>query len=200
MEVDNERSYDLISGQWQQFRNSTAINKCIKDFTKFLPPNGKILDIGCGTGYPVAQYLTESDFFVTGIDVSRQMIDRANGLKLKNAEFIKRDILDFSSDTLFDGVIAFDSLWHIAKDRQAEAYKKIASLMKSGAYFLFTHGNRNGETVGEMFNQKFYYGALSISELTSLFDGLGLKIVSFKEHYKEKTTGERDLLAVVRKL
>ena len=72
--------------------------------------------------------------------------------------------------------------------------------MKRGAHFLFTGGNRNGETVGEMFNRKFYYGALSVSELTELFNELGFKIIALTEHYKEKTTGERDLLAVAEKL
>lgn len=51
-----------------------------------------------------------------------------------------------------------------------------------------------------MFNRKFYYGALSVSELIELFNELGFKIIALTEHYKEETTGERDLLAVAEKL
>lgn len=198
--IDNAVSYDLICEEWQRYRNATTINKCIVDFVDRLAPDGNVLDIGCGTGRPVAQYLSDRNFFVTGIDISREMINKARALRLKNAVFMHQDIADFSTATLFDGVIAFDSIWHVAKHKQPDVYRKIASLMKEDAYLLFTHGNRDGETVGTMFGQKFYYGAMSVDELTALFSEIGLKIVSLTEHYKEQTTGERDLLAIAQKV
>lgn len=197
--IDIEQSYDLISDGWQKFRNSTKINKCIVDFLELIIPKGKILDVGCGTGYPIAQYMSGRGFYVTGIDISRKMIDKANKLQLKNATFIKKDISDYSTDILYDGVIAFDSIWHIAKDKQIDVYKRIASLMNYGAYFLFTHGNRNNETVGTMFSRKFYYGALNTDELKVILSKAGLKIVSLTENYKEESTGERDLLVIAQK-
>lgn len=197
---DNEKAYDAISDMWHNFRSTTAINQCIVDFAKLLAPCGNILDIGCGTGYPIAEYFSSHKFCVTGIDISSKMIEYANGLHLKSAKFLRRDILDFSTDTRFDGVVAFDSLWHIDKEKQAEAYRKIASLMKSRAYLIFTHGNRSDETVGTMFEQKFYYGALNTAEILSVFKEVGLKALSCIENYKEKTTGERDLLVVAQKI
>ena len=197
--IDNAKSYDLISDNWQKFRNSTAINKCVVDFAKLIAPNGHVLEIGCGTGYPVAHYLSLHNFTVTGIDVSREMIAKAKALKLPNAVFLNREVLDFSSDIRYDAVIAFDSLWHIAKSEQAEVYRKISCLMKDGAYFLFTHGKRNDERVGTMFNQPFYYGALDIYELNTIFSETGLKIISLTEDYKEQTMGERDLLVIAQK-
>lgn len=197
--IDIEQAYDLICDDWQKFRNSTKINKCIVDFCDLITPNGKILDVGCGTGYPIAQYLVERNFFVTGIDVSQKMIDKANKSQLPKAIFIKQDILDFSTDLQYDGVIAFDSIWHIAKEKQCDIYRKIASLMNYGAYFLFTHGNRNDETIGTMFNRQFYYSALAIEELKVIFSEVGLKIVDLIENYKEVSTGERDLLVIAQK-
>lgn len=198
--IDNGAAYDLISDEWQKTRNSTDINRCIADFVELLVPNGNVLDVGCGTGYPIAKYLVSRGFFVTGIDISQKMIDKASKLQLKNALFLKKDILHYSTDRLYDGVIAFDSIWHIEKNKQPDVYSKIASLMKRGAYFIFTHGNRNSETVGTMFGQNFYYGALNVNEVLTLFSKVGLKTVSLTEHYKEKTTGERDLLVVARKI
>lgn len=197
--TDVEKSYDLISDDWQKFRSSTGINKCIVDFVDFIPRNGKVLDIGCGTGYPIAQYLVEHGFCVTGLDISQKMIDKANKSNLKNATFIKKDILEFSSDFLFDGVIAFDSIWHIAKEKQPDVYRKISSLMNYGAHLIFTHGNHDSETIGTMFNQKFYYSALNIDELKTVFSEAGLKVISLTENYKEPSTGERDLLVIARK-
>lgn len=197
--IDNGKSYDLISGEWQKFRNAAAINKCIVDFAELLPPNGRVLDIGCGTGYPIAQYLSLKNFSVTGIDISRNMIKAAKSLRLPNARFLQADISDFSTDEKYDGVIAFDSIWHISRDEQPACYRKISALMKRGAYFIFTHGNTDGELVDTMFNQKFYYGSLSLNELKAILSETGLKIISSVEHYKEETTGERDLLVITKK-
>ena len=51
-----------------------------------------------------------------------------------------------------------------------------------------------------MFGEEFYYGALDIAELKSIFSEAGMEIISLTEHYKEQTTGERDLLVVAKKL
>ncbi len=197
--INNEASYDKISDDWQKFRNKTEVNKCIVEFTQLIKPGGRILDIGCGTGRPIAEFLSLSGFCVTGIDISNEMIKKARAANLENASFLKQDIMDYSTDIKYDGIIAFDSLWHIAKNRQPHIYGKISSLMNNNAYFLFTHGNRNNETEGTMFGQPFYYGALSACEVHTLLKRAGLKIISAIENYKEKTTGERDLLVVAKK-
>lgn len=49
-----------------------SINQCIVDFANNLSPNSRVLDIGCGTGYPIALYLSKQGFQVTGIDISRR--------------------------------------------------------------------------------------------------------------------------------
>lgn len=67
------------------------------------------------------------------------------------------------------------------------------------AYFLFTHGNRDNETIGAMFSRLFYYSALNIDELKAIFSEVGLKIISLTENYKEASTGERDLLVIAQK-
>lgn len=73
MKIDNEKLYDLISGFWRNFRNSTEINKCIVDFLGFVAPNRKILDVGFGTGLPIAKYAVKRSFAVTGIDISQKV-------------------------------------------------------------------------------------------------------------------------------
>lgn len=196
----NIGSYDKICDDWHNFRSRTAINKCIVDFAKRLKSNGHILDVGCGTGFPIAKFLSDSGFYVTGIDVSEKMIDKAKSLNLINAEFIKIDVLDFCADKKFDGVIAFDSLWHIELSRQPEIYKKIADMTNDGGYFLFTHGRYTGEITGHMFGEKFYYSALDAEKVNALLAKAGFETIYFIENYKEKSTGDRDLLIVAQKI
>lgn len=194
-----KRAYDDIADEWHKFRKDCAINKCIKDFEKLLPLHSEILDVGCGTGYPIAAYLVNHGHRVTGIDVSTEMLKKARALKLVNARFINVDFTDYVADTSFDAVIAFDSLWHIARSAQEEIYLKLASLIKSGGYLLFTHGNREGEITGEMYGETFYYGALDAARVRELLAENGFEILTFTENYSEPSTGTRDLLVVAKK-
>lgn len=194
-----KRAYDAIADEWHKFRKDCAINKCIADFEKLLPPHSEILDVGCGTGYPVAAYLAEKGHRVTGIDVSAQMTKKARALNLPCARFINVDFTEYTADVSFDAAIAFDSLWHIAYSRQESIYPKLASLIKSGGYLLFTHGNREGEITGEMYGETFYYGALDSSRVRELLAENGFEILTFMGNYSEPSTGTRDLLVTARK-
>ena len=125
--------------------------------------------------------------------------EKARALKLVNARFINVDFTDYVADTSFDAVIAFDSLWHIARSAQEEIYLKLASLIKSGGYLLFTHGSRKGEITGEMYGETFYYSALDAARARELLAENGFEILTFMGNYSEPTTGTRDLLVTARK-
>ena len=86
-----KRAYDNIADKWAEFRAGCTINKCIAEFVKLLPLHSEILDVGCGTGYPIAVFLEKKGFFVTGIDISDKMLEKARELHLPNAIFIKSD-------------------------------------------------------------------------------------------------------------
>lgn len=138
-------------------------------------------------------------FSVTGIDVSARMLEKARKLNLKNARFLLADAAEYFSDEQFGGVIAFDSLWHLSRNKQLEAYFRIGAMLKRGGYFLFTHGKREGETSGEMFGEKFFYCAHDMSAVTDVLRRNGMEIVALTEDYREETTGHRELLVVARK-
>lgn len=188
-------SYNAISDQWDELRSQTPVNPCIVDFAKRLPPNCRVLDVGCGTGYPISAYLAEQGFHVTGIDISENMIEKAKRLHLPHAKFYVHDVLNFHPSEPYDAVIAFDSIWHIPHDQQANIYKVVSSLLNRGGYFLFTHGACDGETTGTMFGQSFYYSSLDTQTVQRLLAQQGFSILSFIENYQEKN-GARDLLVV----
>lgn len=196
----NRNSYNRICEQWHDFRRKTIINQCAADFIKYLKPNSNILDIGCGTGYPIAAYLSEQGFKVTGIDISERMIEKAKELKLINATFFIKDILEFETAEKYDGVIAFDSLWYISHDKQAEIYRIVSSLMNVGGYFLFTHGKNNGTIMGKMFGEEFCYSALDAEDVFKILAKNGFGVISAVEDYEEETTGDRELLVIAQKI
>ena len=195
----NRDSYNKICDKWSEYRAKSCINTCIVDFAKHLRHRAKVLDIGCGSGYPIATYLSDQGFVVTGIDISEKMIEKARALNLKNADFLMEDILTFTPTEKYDAIIAFDSIWHVPQEHQKDIYKIVGDLINGGGYFLFTHGKAVGSVSGQMFGEEFHYSALDAGRVRELLNENGFKIILWEEDYKEETTGDRELLVVARK-
>jgi SAM-dependent methyltransferase len=50
---------------------------CLEESIALLAPGSRVLDLGCGTGIPVSQMLSEAGMSVVGIDVSPKMTELA---------------------------------------------------------------------------------------------------------------------------
>lgn len=194
----NKQSYNKIIKEWAAARNDSAINKPIVDFLERIKSNGIILDIGCGTGFPIAKYFSENNYSVTGIDVAENMIEVAKSGEIKNSEFILCDFFDFESDMEFDGILAWDSLFHFPKERQEEIYPKIYDLLVPGGYFLFTHGKKEDEHTDKMFEELFYYSCLSRINVLHLLENLGFELIYEIENFVEENV-QRDWVVLVQK-
>ncbi|WP_026729852.1 class I SAM-dependent DNA methyltransferase [Flavobacterium denitrificans] len=194
----NRDSYNKIVAQWIKIRNNSVLNKPILDFLEKLKPNGNILDIGCGTGFPIAKHFSDQHHSVIGIDISEKMIEAAKSESIKNAAFFLSDFIDFKTKEKFNGIIAWDSLFHFPKERQKEIYPKIYDLLLSGGYFLFTHGKQEDEHTDKMYDEPFYYSCLSRNDVLDLMKNLGFELIYEIENFVEENT-ERDWVVLVRK-
>ena len=52
--MNPDAPYDKIAESWSACRDRSPINPCIADFAARLPEGAHVLDVGCGTGSPVA--------------------------------------------------------------------------------------------------------------------------------------------------
>jgi ubiquinone/menaquinone biosynthesis C-methylase UbiE len=108
--------------------------------------SGMILDIGCGTGEQ-SLFLAKRGYQVVGVDISREMLLRANESaregKLKdNLSFVNAsaEALPFR-DKSFDGLISIFGVFnHIPKADYA--FQETYRVLKSGAGAIFTVVNR----------------------------------------------------------
>ena len=73
-----------------------------------------MLDVGCGTGVPIARALAER-YRVTGVDVSREMV-RVARRNVPEGEFVCSDVMsvDFEPGG-FDVVVALYSIFHLPR-------------------------------------------------------------------------------------
>jgi len=107
-----------------------------------LPESGKVLDVGCGTGQ-LANHLAKRGYNLTGIDVSREMLNLAKQ-KLGPGFFATFETgfaqrLSFA-DNSFDLVVASKLFQHISKWRDAIA--EIVRVSRPATYFV--HINESG--------------------------------------------------------
>ena len=68
--------YDRTARAWDAVRGGelTLERTWLDRFAALLPPGGAVLDLGCGTGDPVARALLASGFRVTGVDAAPAMV------------------------------------------------------------------------------------------------------------------------------
>jgi ubiquinone/menaquinone biosynthesis C-methylase UbiE len=138
------RGYDALSERYDQaYGAETKYRPWLDRLLKDLPTKGggTVLDVGCGSGVPVARTLTEAGHQVLGVDISEVQIQRARE-RVPDAEYVHADItaLDFSAGS-FDAVVCLYSLIHIPVAEQPELLRRIAAWLRPGGRLLATTGH-----------------------------------------------------------
>ena len=137
------RGYDAVSLRYDQvYGAETTYQRLLGDLRRRTPAGGTVLDLGCGSGVPVARTLTDAGHQVTGIDISGVQICRAREL-VPQAEFIHVDATAATFDLAsFDAVVSFYALIHVPLAEQPSLLRKIAEWLRPGGWFVATTGHR----------------------------------------------------------
>ncbi|HTS30589.1 MAG TPA: class I SAM-dependent methyltransferase [Bryobacteraceae bacterium] len=120
---------------WNEEFHSLAFPILERIWLDRVSPEGRILDVCCGTGY-LAGLLAARGYRVTGIDASPAMVKHARE-NVPAAEFHVSDATRFRLPEDFDAAVStFDSLNHIlAPEQLQEAFRRTAAALKPGAPF-----------------------------------------------------------------
>lgn len=110
-------------------------------YTTSLLPDGKILDLGCGTGLELEYYFPRHpEASVLGIDLAPGML---NALKKKfperKLELICGSYFDVPFEKeAFDGAVSVESLHHFTQGEKIPLYRKLCDALKPGGWFVLT--------------------------------------------------------------
>ena len=146
---------DYYNKNAQEFFNQTVkadMSELYDIFLKNLPYNqGKILDLGCGSGRD-SKYFLNSGFKVVAMDISEELGKRAS--EYIGQKVIIQDMRELNYQDEFIGIWACASLLHLDEDEIIETLRKIfKSLKRDGiVYISFKYGDKNYEKDGRKFS------------------------------------------------
>ncbi len=171
--------YDRIADQWVEYRPPLRPEE-LALFDRLLagvPLGAAVLDLGCGTGRPIAELLDGRGLQVTGIDHSAAMLAKARqsvpGVTWRQAE------LDAPLSGPFAAAVCWDAVFHLARARHAAVFREVWRGLSPGGRFLFTTGgSAQPPFTDTMFGHEFFYDAPSPDETLALVWGAGFRLLA----------------------
>ena len=129
------KAYDKIAKLYGNYKYDKLLQYQLNKFISLLQGK-KILDAGCGTGRDVEYFLDEG-FDITGIDISRGMIDEAKR-RVPEGAF---KVMDFTKTRFnkecFHGIWCMAALADIPRENSEKVFKEFTRILdKSGILYL----------------------------------------------------------------
>ena len=169
--------YKKHARAWTTLRGQFLYEKAWLDhFLSLIPEPSQILDLGCGSGKPIAAYLIEQGHSVVGVDSSDVMIEMAQQ-NFSEQTWIQADMRTLMLDQTFQAILAWDSLFHLNHDDQRQMFEQFSQFAEQGTMLMFTSGPDQGESIGEMFGEALYHASLSQQEYRTLLKKHGFEVV-----------------------
>jgi SAM-dependent methyltransferase len=183
-------SYDYIADKWHaNFRGQNYVDRVLGYVDRILeglPAGSRVLDLGCGTGNPIARHIVTAGFQLVGVDQSKKMLEIARR-EVPQGKFIHADMLDAKFDEEFAAVVAWDSAFHVARKHHGALYCKLAGSLVRGGRLLLSVGGSTSEVstspdsidegfTSEMFGQTFFYSAFEPEVARKLLEEAGFEI------------------------
>jgi ubiquinone/menaquinone biosynthesis C-methylase UbiE len=190
-------SYDQIAEQWHaNFRGQAYVDRVLAYVDRVLeglPQGANVLDLGCGTGDPIAKYIVAKGYHVVGVDQSEQMLAIARQV-VPEAELIQSDMISLQLTDKFAAAIAWDSIFHVDRSQHASVFQKLAAALEPGARLLLSAGGSAAECItSEMFGQTFSYSGHEPEVTRKLLEAAGFEI----EIWEVDDPASRGHLAVI---
>lgn len=177
--------YKKHAHAWTALRGQFLYEKAWLDhFLSLLPEHSIILDLGCGSAKPIAANLIAQGHSVVGVDSSDVMIEMAQQ-NFPKQTWIHADMRQIDLGQKFQGILAWDSFFHLTPDDQRAMFSIFQKHAKLGAALMFTSGASHGEAIGDLFGDALYHASLAPEEYKQLLNDHGFQVIKMVADDKE---------------
>jgi SAM-dependent methyltransferase len=171
--------YERHAHHWDTNRTRNLFEKpWLERFRALLPTGGAVLDIGCGSGEPIARHFIEAEYELTGVDSSHAMISLCKA-RFPDKTWVVADMRALSLESRFNGILAWDSFFHLTPGDQRGMFKIFRQHARPKAALMFTSGPRAGVAMGTYEGEPLYHASLDPQEYRALLDEHGFESVSY---------------------
>ena len=165
----NKDAYNEIADTWAVERQWHIEKPSIDEALTYINPGSCVLDIGCGSGKPIAEYLVSKGHNVYGLDISSRLLEYARNI-INSDHLFLGDVRNIKIDMTFDAIFCWWTMFHIHADEHEYVLKKICSLLNNKGILSVTFGDANYQPSeanvlkidnkiirGEQFGHMFYH-------------------------------------------
>jgi len=171
--------YERHAMAWDEDRSRGAWNDkpWLDRFIAMLAKGASVLDLGCGSGNPVARHMAAQGLRITGVDSSPKFISLCRS-RLPAHTWIVGDMRTLSLKQWFQGILAWDSLFHLTPADQRRMFDVFREHAAPCTALMFNAGPSHGEAIGSYRGDPLYHASLDPAEYATLLEGIGFKIVA----------------------
>lgn len=148
----------------------------IQRFVGAAVPGAGVLDLGCGSGEPVAADLIAAGCAVTGVDASPSLIALCRE-RFPDQTWIVADMRDLDLGRRLGGAVAWHSLFHLPPEDQIALFPVLARHLTAGAPLMFTSGATHGVTIGQWRGEPLYHASLDTAAYATLLAEHGFSVL-----------------------
>ena len=175
----NRESYNLIAPQWAAARATFfgREREYLDTLLSAAPLGTTILDLGCGTGRPMAEHIVAQGRRVLGVDQAQALLEIARD-HLPTERWVLSTMQAFEPDEPCHGALLWDSLFHVPRHEHEPILRKVVDALPSGARLMLTvGGSAHPAFTDTMFGQTFSYDSNTPEESEQILARLDCRIV-----------------------
>jgi cyclopropane fatty-acyl-phospholipid synthase-like methyltransferase len=168
--------YDKVGSTYDSMRSNVGVKDILHD-VKALGDSIKVLDLGCGTGHPIAKSISPIVNKYCGIDNSQPMLDAY----LKNVQNADCKLLEMSNINQIPGkwdlIFSWGAICHLPIELQKKTMIAAANLLKPEGRFLFTSGQETDECTGKVGKYTVYHYSMGRSAYTGFLKEQNMELI-----------------------
>lgn len=148
-------------------------------FENFVQIGDSVLDLGCGSGRPLAAYFICAGYSLTGVDISPPLIAHCRAA-YPHSGWLCADMRGLELGRCLNGILAWDSFFHLPPDDQRAMFAVFKRHAAAGAVLMFTSGPAFGEVYGEYCGELLYHASLDEAEYAALLEAYGFEVLAYR--------------------
>lgn len=182
--------FNQLAPQWDErmIRNEEVIRN-ILDNAK-VTDGVRVLDVACGTGVLIPDYLLRNVASITAVDFSPEMIKIASSkFNNRNVQFICGDVETLDFEQKFDCIVVYNAFPHFPDPRAL--IRALAALLNKDGTLTVAHG-MSRTRINEHHSgaaSKVSIGLLELEELTAIFGDYCDVIIKISDDIMYQVTG-----------